>query len=229
MFPFVEPVYQWTFLWFVQPLTYFSRVRRIKCDEGKPYCLKCIRTGRTCDGYQTVGKPIYKSDPSPRVLLPNTLAAPYSIPNSSSPIFPEKAIKHHVQLNQSLRLLFTNAQEHRYFRLFCDKVILELSGYFETGIWSQLILQAIERDEVIRHVVIAIGALDMVLEGAKNSNCTPISAEIRRHQQFALEQYSKAIARMRSATAETSPSLRTTVVTCLLYSVSRTYIVTSNP
>lgn len=27
------------------------RERRIKCDETKPECLKCIRSGRTCSGY----------------------------------------------------------------------------------------------------------------------------------------------------------------------------------
>jgi hypothetical protein len=112
--------------------------------------------------------------------------------------------------------LFTNEQEYRYFWLFCDKVILELSGYFESGIWSQLILRASEQDEAISHAIIAIGALDIVLEGAKNSICAPISAEVGRHHQFALEQYSKTIARMRSAAAETSPSLRTTLLTCLL-------------
>lgn len=27
------------------------RERRIKCDEAKPACLKCIRSGRVCSGY----------------------------------------------------------------------------------------------------------------------------------------------------------------------------------
>lgn len=27
------------------------RERRIKCDETKPACLKCIRSGRSCSGY----------------------------------------------------------------------------------------------------------------------------------------------------------------------------------
>ncbi|RSL93548.1 hypothetical protein CEP52_013182 [Fusarium oligoseptatum] len=29
------------------------RIRKIKCDEGKPFCLKCVKTGRTCDGYES--------------------------------------------------------------------------------------------------------------------------------------------------------------------------------
>ncbi|PMD40506.1 hypothetical protein L207DRAFT_459127 [Hyaloscypha variabilis F] len=27
------------------------KLRRVKCDEGKPFCLKCSTTGRQCDGY----------------------------------------------------------------------------------------------------------------------------------------------------------------------------------
>lgn len=30
------------------------RVRRVKCDEQKPSCERCIRTGRFCDGYESV-------------------------------------------------------------------------------------------------------------------------------------------------------------------------------
>lgn len=30
------------------------KIRRIKCDEGKPQCRRCTSTGRTCDGYELV-------------------------------------------------------------------------------------------------------------------------------------------------------------------------------
>ncbi|KAK0710333.1 hypothetical protein B0T26DRAFT_743412 [Lasiosphaeria miniovina] len=29
------------------------RIRKIKCDEKKPFCQKCISTGRTCEGYKS--------------------------------------------------------------------------------------------------------------------------------------------------------------------------------
>ncbi|RYP58000.1 hypothetical protein DL769_009162 [Monosporascus sp. CRB-8-3] len=29
------------------------RIRKVKCDENKPFCLKCVDTGRTCDGYES--------------------------------------------------------------------------------------------------------------------------------------------------------------------------------
>ena len=33
------------------------RIRRVKCDEEKPYCRRCLSTGRTCDGYALPQKP----------------------------------------------------------------------------------------------------------------------------------------------------------------------------
>ncbi|KIW89183.1 uncharacterized protein Z519_10035 [Cladophialophora bantiana CBS 173.52] len=29
------------------------RRRKVKCDENKPFCRKCVDTGRTCDGYES--------------------------------------------------------------------------------------------------------------------------------------------------------------------------------
>ncbi|KAF2686794.1 hypothetical protein K458DRAFT_476535 [Lentithecium fluviatile CBS 122367] len=29
------------------------RIRKVKCDENKPFCQKCVDTGRTCDGYES--------------------------------------------------------------------------------------------------------------------------------------------------------------------------------
>ena len=30
-----------------------NRIRKVKCDENKPFCRKCVNTGRTCDGYES--------------------------------------------------------------------------------------------------------------------------------------------------------------------------------
>ena len=30
-----------------------ARIRKVKCDEDKPCCRKCVSTGRTCDGYES--------------------------------------------------------------------------------------------------------------------------------------------------------------------------------
>lgn len=45
------------------------KIRRVKCDEGKPFCKRCTNTGRVCDGY---APPEVARKPSPVRILPNT-------------------------------------------------------------------------------------------------------------------------------------------------------------
>lgn len=42
------------------------RIRKVKCDEEKPHCLRCIKTGRKCDGYRQTPA----SSPEPLSLSP---------------------------------------------------------------------------------------------------------------------------------------------------------------
>ena len=57
----------------------FVRIRKIKCDEAKPFCQKCVKTGRTCDGYESVFRsfvnPTSRSDARSRVSPESTTTA----------------------------------------------------------------------------------------------------------------------------------------------------------
>ncbi|KAH4069175.1 hypothetical protein HBH98_012240 [Parastagonospora nodorum] len=33
------------------------KIRKVKCDEEKPFCKRCTSTGRTCDGYDVTFRP----------------------------------------------------------------------------------------------------------------------------------------------------------------------------
>ncbi|KAH7182424.1 uncharacterized protein B0J16DRAFT_373058 [Fusarium flagelliforme] len=56
------------------------RIRKIKCDEAKPFCQKCVKTGRTCDGYESVfrsfASPATNDSRSRRVSPDSTTTAP---------------------------------------------------------------------------------------------------------------------------------------------------------
>ncbi|KAI1388041.1 uncharacterized protein F4822DRAFT_300714 [Hypoxylon trugodes] len=47
------------------------KVRKVKCDEGKPHCRRCVSTGRKCDGYVPVASSTSLSWHRPRHLFPN--------------------------------------------------------------------------------------------------------------------------------------------------------------
>ncbi|KAI0894539.1 hypothetical protein F4806DRAFT_471683 [Annulohypoxylon nitens] len=46
------------------------KVRKIKCDEAKPHCQRCVSTGRKCDGYATPPSSSALSWHRPRQLFP---------------------------------------------------------------------------------------------------------------------------------------------------------------
>ncbi|KAF4460914.1 Transcriptional regulatory moc3 [Fusarium albosuccineum] len=46
------------------------KIRRIKCDEARPACSRCVSTGRKCDGYG-----VWTADPT-KSRLPATLQGP---------------------------------------------------------------------------------------------------------------------------------------------------------
>jgi len=112
--------------------------------------------------------------------------------------------------------IFKDEREYRYFRIFCDKTAYQLSGYFDSTLWSRLVLQTCQNDPSIRHAVVAIAALGQILESAKDSHERDKKGDTDFHHRFALLQYSKAIRRMRDAASEGKQDLRTTLITCLV-------------
>ncbi|CZR55781.1 uncharacterized protein PAC_05669 [Phialocephala subalpina] len=177
--------------------------RKVRCDETTPSCIRCEKYGVQCDGY---AKPPPKAIPSgPKPLLPKGHCSSKSLPLTSA----------------LFRQLFRNEQEYRYFNIFCTQTSHQISGHFSSKIWQSLILQASQAEALIRHVVIALGALI-------NKPTSSESALSRR--QFAFHQYHLSISLLRS---QVSPQidrkafphaqLRTTLLACLLFAIFETY------
>jgi Fungal Zn(2)-Cys(6) binuclear cluster domain len=131
------------------------RIRRVKCDETKPICQRCIKVGLDCDGYQeeehsrrwvppSARNPSTSGQTSGETLRTNTgmSSAPTSVCRSPS------------------RSIFKNDQEQRYFKLFSTQIVRQFTGLFSSEIWSRLVLQTSEVHPSIRHAIIALGALD---------------------------------------------------------------------
>jgi len=106
------------------------RIRKIKCDEARPSCQRCLTTGRKCDGYSsdiTISSltPVNSTDILQRISV--------HIPGS--------------------------AEEKRGFDFFLQNTAAELSGYYDSSFWEILILAASAQKPSLRHAVIALGAL----------------------------------------------------------------------
>ena len=147
-----------------------NRIRRVKCDENKPFCRRCVATGRTCDGYE-----------SPFRLLTSrrTNNACAGGIKSDKGLQPVHAVSTEIT-SQDVDLL------NRYFsiktvfdvRLGCDEE-------------ARQVLQASLRDPPIRHAVLSLRALRENFETSGDSPA-PITEQSSNYN-YGLQQYSMAL------------------------------------
>lgn len=170
------------------------RIRRIKCDETKPSCVKCTSTGRTCDGYTVTPE-------ASRDTLACSQPAPVwaqSIPNN---------------LNVGIE---GDHAERQGFHFFQSYVWPQLSGELQSVFWERLILQASHADAAIRHAAIAFGSLGERL--LINNVMTFDNEDANRLHNFACSQYYKAIKELRKQLSSGHErSVESALITCFIF------------
>lgn len=181
-------------------LTLDDRIRRVKCDERRPGCLRCERFGRECDGYEpqhALSRPEKASKSIGKIhsLLPVTLAP--AISASRVPIT--------VQCQDE--------QEEQYLRFFHVETAGALSGGFDNPLWDHIVLQACNEEPCILHIAVALAALDRSCR-AKSMKSPLLTSE--EHRQYALQKYSTAIQEVKEVLKDRKDSLRTVLIASLL-------------
>ncbi|THV46208.1 hypothetical protein BGAL_0406g00080 [Botrytis galanthina] len=192
------------------------RKRRVKCDEEKPNCARCKASGFKCDGYSVdafsqarkraivvqKSQPKKKSSATHRAILP-----------SKAP----KTARINIRVLRPGSPIVETEQEYRYFCFFTENTTRRLCGFFESKLWSHLMLQAGEQERPIRHAMSAIGALDLILHTKEQKpHSTVARSTIEDHHIFAIKQYDKAVKLMNTDIAERGQQLRTALLFCLL-------------
>lgn len=120
------------------------KIRRVKCDETKPACLKCVKSGRKCDGYVPSKTWVFevrtRDDTSNSPSLISSPSADYSDP-----------------------------MESRALQYFRERTVPVLSNFASVAreFFSSTILQAGHTDSIIKHMIIATASLQEALI------CTP--------------------------------------------------------
>ncbi|KAK3313471.1 hypothetical protein B0H66DRAFT_353006 [Apodospora peruviana] len=168
------------------------KIRKVKCDEAKPFCIRCTKTGRRCDGYL----PSVKRQRGSSHLAGRGTTGGFLDPHGSLTVFYEWA----------------SADEVRSFQFFQHVTAPCLSGDFDGAFWRVLVLQICQTEPAVKHAVLAVSSLH---EGMMRG-MVPY-AELGDRQSFALWQYNKAIAclldQMRHADAKPLVPL----LTCVLF------------
>ncbi|KFY89264.1 hypothetical protein V498_06475 [Pseudogymnoascus sp. VKM F-4517 (FW-2822)] len=152
------------------------RIRRVKCDEGKPFCARCLKFGADCDGYEVGGR-----------LNASTTIIPKTI-------IPQKRHHHEFPLSSLRRLPFIAAfqdnREFSYFLYFQQEAALEISSHFDQSLFTHVIVQSSWNEPSLRQFIASLGALYK----AGSPRALNISREESDlHRQYAFQQYGQAL------------------------------------
>ncbi|KUJ17507.1 uncharacterized protein LY89DRAFT_668827 [Mollisia scopiformis] len=177
------------------------KVRRVKCDETKPKCQRCIKFGIECDGY--------RSQPPVR---PKRTGAQLILPKKEKLGSPE-----HSFIESIARLYGGNLDEAdgSCFRLYLEETATQINSVFPSSLWERLVPQISQAEPFVRHAIIAIGAL---AKQSKSEGRRKLAgkASTTTDLQHALKQYDKSLRGMRDAIADGQHDLRKALIACLL-------------
>ncbi|ATY59184.1 C6 zinc finger domain [Cordyceps militaris] len=143
-------------------------IRRVKCDEGRPACTKCISTGRQCDGFETAPEPPAPVLPSQHVL------------HALTPLYGQ-----------------ATAPERAMFDLFRTRTVTQVAGAFYQPFWHVDVLLAAQTQPALWHASLAMAAMYAWFETDDDDDDDMRAQTLRRdHYHFALRQYNAAIAHL---------------------------------
>ena len=121
-----------------------QRIRRVKCDETKPHCLRCLNTGRKCDGY----KPIEPRHSAPRKL--KTLGAEGDLKQE------ELFGSQRAVLFNSPNLFFDDQETVLAFQYFCEKAVPTLDLLGSRSLYHEVALPLFHQHKLIKNLVLSI-------------------------------------------------------------------------
>ncbi|CRG82773.1 hypothetical protein PISL3812_00119 [Talaromyces islandicus] len=166
------------------------KIRHKRCDETKPVCNICSRTGRICDGY---------IDPSTGQRFGgNSHSHSHGRVSSVRGLAP--------------RSLFANEEEAQGFRFFETATGIQMAAALGNHGWTPPLLQLSHQNPAICYAVIANGIMSRRYEVDELFASRDLQANSLR--QTALQQYGKAVACFRSQLAEGNAVLLETAPAC---------------
>ncbi|KAH7336465.1 hypothetical protein BKA65DRAFT_596449 [Rhexocercosporidium sp. MPI-PUGE-AT-0058] len=187
--------------------------RRVKCDETKPACLRCLRFWGDCAGY---APPHYRSrrpkntprpirDPTSRPLRP-LLPTQSSLDNRRLQLLPRSISSHS----------FKSQDHYQSFAHFLQSTSNSLPGLFPTSLWATLLPQASHSTPFIGSALTAIGALSGCGRRFQEDKFATSGIAITPRYRFALTQYGTAVAQMRENLVAGEKGLNDALIACLL-------------
>ena len=174
------------------------RIRKVKCDEGRPACHRCKSTGRVCDGYGIWGggESFYSHQQCVTGLKDSRVVS---------------------QPPTSVSVLASGTEEKGYFEWFKCRTAIKLPGSFVSRFWDTLLFQASLDEPAVLHAVLALSSVHK--RGAFNANGqTKTDDGPNEQEQFTLKHYVKAISHLQPHfSIKDRASFRVALITCVTF------------
>lgn len=172
------------------------RIRRIKCDEAKPACIRCSSTGRKCDGY--VQAESAKHEYQPLRTHHHTMVKRTAISDAPT-------------------ILAATDFELRALQHFQSRTVPALSASFDSDFWDMVVLQVSGTQLPVRSAVIAFSSLHESYEKSNSYNhALPLPDDDS--QVRSLKQYNIAVRQTAHLLNFEDPtSCRIALISCLLF------------
>jgi hypothetical protein len=170
-------------------LTIF-RIRKVKCDEGKPFCHRCTSTGRRCDGYDAPKK-LHSYDQSLQ--------------------YYEPLVRISTTFNLSAPLSTGDQRQLRQIHLFCNRTALRMSENFEEdALWKRSIPQLAHSEPAVFHAILAV---NLVFAQAELNGGGPVQNVATP----AIEAYNKAIRYVLRKKSSINSDIYVSLIVCVLF------------
>ncbi|KAI2615959.1 hypothetical protein GGR54DRAFT_642046 [Hypoxylon sp. NC1633] len=167
------------------------KTRRVKCDEKKPCCGRCEKSGYVCGGYEQPQPASSTSGISKRTPEPATAK-----PKFLQPRVVEAMQRFVVDLAMppSLAPSYVEGRDAPFFERFRSQILVDISSWCGTHYWKHMLGEVI-RNDCIRYAAFGLAAMLQAVERCSDPS-SPSSDPLTqcREGQAALHYYMKAIA-----------------------------------
>ena len=187
------------------------RIRKVKCDEARPSCYRCLSTGRICEGYGVWG-----GGGGNGSRQKNSCIANVPILRGERPSPPNISTLIDGSVLSSLPLHVISADEQIYMEWFIHRTAQKLPGAFRLAFWDELLPQACLSEPSVLHAVLSLGSVHK--RQALDIRSTSGSSKGESTEVFALQQYTRAISDLRRRMEDKSKlSTKVALITCAIF------------
>ncbi|PNH37857.1 hypothetical protein VD0004_g8942 [Verticillium dahliae] len=178
------------------------KTRKVKCDEARPACKRCVTTGRVCDGYGIWGgggrayHERYVVEPT-GALYTHVVSRPRAAPP----------------------VLVLHPREQECFEWFKYRTSIKVPTSYAAGFWNTLIFQSSVQEPAILNAVLALGSYHMNGGGtAQSHQIEKTKAGWTAEEKFTLQHYVEAMRHLNPHFARKGKaSTRVALIACFLF------------